>query len=196
MSNLEKNSSTTRLGGAIATIKRLEVENTQLRNEVNFLREHPTLAKGIQGESLIAQLISANISHRGASHDLVSIHSELLFEVKYSSLLHVNTGYSTRRWVWTKLFGELGYKQYHRLLLVGEADPRFSSFYTNPLSPYVFFDLPYNIAINMSGGIKPGRSSAIHLTTNPHTVKSKRSRILFQDYQVSASELQYRYGLR
>lgn len=172
----------------------LEAENARLRNEVEFLRGNPTLAKGMKGESLVARLVSARLSRRGASHDLESSTGEFFLEVKYSSLLNIISGRPIRRWVWTKLFGELGRKKYDRLLLVGDADPRHCSSYSDPSSPYVLFDLPYEAAVELAGGVKPGRYSSIHLTTNPLTVKSERATALFQTYQVSVSELKRRYA--
>jgi hypothetical protein len=171
----------------------LEAENARLRREVEFLRENPTIAKGLKGESFIAKVISARRSRRGAAHDLESGNG-LLFEVKYSSLLNTTAGRPIRRWVWTKIFGELGRKRYNRLLLIGDADPRFTSFYADPASPYVLFDLPYAVAVKIAGGVKQGRSGNIHLTTNPLTVKSERARALFRDYQISVCELKHRYA--
>lgn len=174
-------------------IRKVEAENHRLRAEVEFLRCNPTIAKGLKGESLIAKLISAKHSKRGANHDLESHGNPLLFEVKYSSLLNTISGRPIKRWVWTKLFGEQGKKNYHRLLLVGDADPRFAATYADPTSPYVIFDLPYEAVIELTGGIKPGRSSRIHLTSNPTSVTSSRASTLFQVFQISALELQHRY---
>ena len=179
---------------ARAVIRALEAENAHLYSEVAFLRGNLTIAKGLKGESLIARLVSARRSRRGAGHDLESSEGELLFEVKYSSLLSSISGRPIRRWVWTKIFGELGRKRYNRLLLVGDTDPRFASSYADPVSPYVLFDLPYEAVVDIAGGVKPGRSGSIHLTTNPLTVKSLRARTLFLEYQVSVSELKNRYA--
>lgn len=180
---------------AIERIQMLEAENAHLRREVEFLRGNPTIAKGLKGESLVAKLVSAHRSRQGAAHDLELSTSKLLFEVKYSSLLSTVAGRPIRRWVWTKIFGELGRKKYNRLLLVGDADPRFASSYIDPTSPYILFDLPYDAAVEIAGGVRPGRSGNIHLTTNPHTVKSKRAQSLFRDYQISALELKCRYAI-
>lgn len=181
-------------GDLFARLGKLEAENLRLRKEVEFLRRNPTIAKGLTGESLIAKLVSGQPAPKGASHDLASGESGLLFEVKYSSLLNTINGRPYKRWVWTKLFGELGKKSYDRLLLVGDTDPRFAAHYADPTSPYVIFDLPYDAAIEITGGLKMGRSSCIHLTTNPTTVRSQRAVALFCDYQVSASDLHNRYA--
>ncbi|WP_374585019.1 hypothetical protein [Pseudoduganella sp.] len=176
-------------------IQALEEENRRLRREVEFLRGHPTIARGLRGESLVATLASARFSRSGSGHDLELRGAELLIEVKYSSLLRVVDDRALRRWAWTKLFGELGNKRYDRLLLVGDADPRFAGHYADPTSPYVFFDLPYDAVVAMAGGIKRGRAGVIHLTSNPTSVRSARARALFCRFQVSADEVTYRYGL-
>lgn len=175
-------------------LRRLEAENIRLQSEVEFLRGNPTIAKGLKGESLIAKLITAQPSRKGAGHDLESTRGTILFEVKYSSLLDTISGRPIKRRVWTKLFGELGKKRYDRLLLVGDIDPRFASSYADPASPYVLFDLPYEAAVDISGGVKAGRSSCIHLSTNPLTVRSARALAMFHDFQVSVSDLQHRYA--
>lgn len=174
-------------------LKKVEGENRRLRTEVEFLRCNPSIAKGLKGESLVAKLISAKHSKRGASHDLESHGESLLFEVKYSSLLCTISDRPLRRWVWTKLFGEHGKKSYHRLLLVGDADPRFAAAYADPTSPYVIFDLPYEAVVELTGGVKPGRASRIQLTSNPSSVTSSRASALFQIFQISNLELKHRY---
>ncbi|TNC95490.1 MAG: hypothetical protein FD121_1400 [Gallionellaceae bacterium] len=174
-------------------LEQMESENLQLRNEVAFLRSNPTIAKGMKGESLIAKLTKAKRSKNGAGHDLESYAGQLLFEVKYSSLLSNIKNRPIRTWVWTKVFGELGRKRYHRLLLIGDVDPRFSASYADPASPYVIFDLSYEEATEIVGGIKAGRLGRIQLTTNPLTVRSKNAVSLFYDYQISIEELRNRY---
>jgi hypothetical protein len=177
----------------LARLRKLEAENIYLREEVEFLRSNPTLAKGLKGESLIAKLVSAQYARKGAGHDLESHANQLLFEVKYSSLLTVVKNYPIKRWVWTKLFGESGSKNYDHLLLVGDADPRFTASYNDPASPYVIFDLPYDVAVEIAGGVRAGRAGRIQLTTNPASVRSPRALDLFRNYQISVSELQHRY---
>jgi hypothetical protein len=169
----------------------LELENTRLRAEVEFLKSNPTVAKGLKGESLIANLIHARISKRGAGHDLESHKGSVLFEVKYSSLLKGPR--NVKRWVWSKLYGERGNKKYNRLLLVGDVDPRFAHKYADPESPYIFFDLAYQDVIRFTRGIRPGRQSRMELTTNPNSVISSRASALFESFQVHPDELSYRY---
>jgi hypothetical protein len=168
------------------------MENEHLRAEVCFLRGNPSIARGIKGETLIAGLLRAQRASPGSGHDLVA-QEDVLIEVKYSALLNAMANRTVRRWVWTKLFGELGKKQFHRLLLLGDADARFKSHYADPESPYVIFDLTYSEAATIVGGVKPGRLSRLHLTTNPSTVKSWRAKELFERYQVTTAELQARY---
>lgn len=174
-------------------IDSLLAENGRLKREVEFLRDHPTLAKGIRGETIFAKLLRATRATRGAPHDLVTRRGELRLEVKYSSLLRTYTNREGHRWVWTKLFGEMGNKQFDRLLLIGDLDPRFRERYLDPTSPYVIFDLPYQDALDLADGTQPGRRSRLQLTTNPQTVTSWKSRALFDGFQVQISELLGRY---
>jgi hypothetical protein len=175
------------------SLSRLVIENEQLRREIEFLRGHPSIARGIKGETLIAQLLSAKRSMPGSGHDIATNGKGLLLEVKYSGLLSIMTDRPIKRWVWTKLFGELGQKKFDRLLLIGDIDYRFRDYYADPNSPYVMFDLPYDEAVDIARGILPGRRSRVELTTNPITVKSWRAKVLFEHHQVTPYELQQRY---
>jgi hypothetical protein len=174
-------------------IAALLAENDRLKREVEFMRGHPTLAKGIRGETIFAKLLRATRAARGSPHDLVTRGGEFRLEVKYSSLLRTYSNREGRRWVWTKLFGEMGNKQFDRLLLIGDLDPQFRDTYLDPGSPYVIFDLPYQDALELADGAQPGRRSRLHLTTNPQTVTSWKSRALFNGFQVQVSELLRRY---
>lgn len=174
-------------------VDRLRKENALLSAELEFLRANPVIAKGLKGETLVAKILSAHMAHRGAGHDIVASNGELCIEVKYSSLLNAIGGRPIKRWVWTKLFGELGKKNYDRLFLIGDADPRFVDRYADPHSPYVIFDIPYPDVVAMTDGVHSGRSGQIQLTTNPDSVKSTRSQALFRHYQVPIAGLQYRY---
>lgn len=176
-------------------IDELLEENKRLKREVGFLRAHPTLAKGIRGETIFATLLRATRATRGAPHDLVTLGGELRLEVKYSSLLRTYSTREGRRWVWTKLFGEMGNKNFDRLLLIGDLDPHFRESYIDPGSPYVIFDVSYQDALELADGAQPGRKSRLHLTTNPRTVTSWRSRALFESFQVPTSELLARYEI-
>jgi hypothetical protein len=176
-----------------AQVEELLLENHRLRMELGFLRENPAIAKGLKGESLIASLLSLKHSRRGAGHDPQSRTGKVLFEIKYSSLLRAIGDRPIRRWVWTKLFGELGRKKYHRLLLIGDADPRFQPHYLDPNSPYVMFDLPYKHVVELAGGVRHGRAGQFQLTTNPRSVLSSRAQALFQVFQVSSAILKDRY---
>lgn len=180
----------------LAEIQSLKDANLRLRHEVEYLRLNPSIARGMRGETLVADFVGGVRSKRGAGHDVLTTDGLQLIEVKYSSLLQAIGGRPVRRWVWTKLFGELGRKQYDRLLLVGESDSRFMDMYVDPTSPYVIFDIPYQNAIELAGGIKSGRYSQIQLTSNPSTVKSSRAKELFEVYQVPVWELRRRYSLR
>lgn len=174
-------------------IDQLEAENRVLVKKNAFLCCNPTIAKGLKGETLVANLLSARRAKNGAGHDVECRSGKVLIEVKYSSLLNLMFGRATKRWVWSKLFGEGGQKKFHRLLLVGDADERFSKFYFDPSSPYVFFDLPYDAAVDLVGSVKSGRGSRLQLTTNPTTVFSRKAETLFREFQTSAAIVRDKY---
>jgi len=172
-------------------LTRLSRENRDLRNEINFLRTHPRLASGLRGETLIARIVRGHLSRTGAPYDVIARNGTSL-EIKFSSLLTIRDK-TTRRWAWTKIYGELGNKRFKRLVLVGEADPRFSHLYKDPRAPYILFDVPYREAIRLTGGVRPGRRSIIHLTTNPTVIRSTRAWILYRRFETTIGELERRY---
>ena len=176
----------------IAENQRLREEVVALRAEVRFLRQNRAIAKGIQGEALVSHLLGGKASSVGASHDFTAA-SGALIEIKYSSLLACVKSRPTRRWVWSKMFGERGQKRYDRLLLIGDVDPRHRELYAAPHSPYVIFDLPFEAATEICGGIKIGPESKLQVTTNPSTVRSWQAQALFNHFQVSPRELKVRY---
>jgi hypothetical protein len=135
------------------------------------------------------------LSPRGSPHDLVTKRAGIQLEVKCSSLL-TTRGQVTRRWVWTKIHGETGGKRFDRLILVGDCDPQFRHHYRDPKCPYIFFDIPFSALPGLTYGIRRGRSSVIHLTTNPKTVKAVRAQRLFREFQTTTREIERRYGLR
>jgi hypothetical protein len=176
-------------------IKALEAENSLLRDELDFLKKHPKIIKGIKGELLTIQLTNGKLSNKGAGHDIdISIHN-IKLEIKYSSLLSGGgSSRNVKRWVWTKLFGESGKKEFDRLILIGDIDQEFLTAYKDYSSPYIFFDLSYMEAVDFVNGVKSGSSSMIHLTTNPHTVRSARAKKLYCNYQTSIKEISARYN--
>jgi hypothetical protein len=173
----------------------LRAENLALRNEVRFLRTHPKIARGMQGEELIVSLVDGLRLLRNGPFDVLTKRTGVRLEIKSSSLLVIQ-GKETRRWVWTKIHGERGLKRFDHLILVGDVDPRFAHLYRGGASPYVFFDVPFKDVVKLTLGVRVGRASIIHLTTNPRTVRSQVGIRLFRDYQITVSELQRRYALR
>ena len=175
-----------------STLSQLRRENDALRREISFLRAHPKLARGLRGEKLILDIVSGASSPRGSDYDILSKDGRVRLEIKYSSLLPMR-GKETRRWAWTKIFGESGTKRFHRLILVGETDDRFRTQYKDPFAPYVLFDVPPWAAARLANGRKPGRRSVIHLTTNPAVIRSIRASELFFKHQVTVRDLERRY---
>ena len=79
-------------------VRSLEHENALLKQERDFFRQTPTLAQGLKGETLIAQLTGGILTGYKDPHD-VTVKSGDRLEVKYSHL-NVPGNSKTRRWNW------------------------------------------------------------------------------------------------
>jgi hypothetical protein len=170
----------------------LREENSLLHRKVEILEKHPTLAKGIAGETLVAKLLGGALTEKNATHDISLERSGIKIEVKYSNL-NLAVDYSTTyRWAWSNIFGESGKKVYDRLLLVGDTDPRWREQYLDPESPYVIFDIPLNEAMPLT--TQTGRYRSIQLLTNPRKVRSAAAS-MFTRYQVTLAHLSEKYGI-
>ncbi len=147
-----------------------------LEREVELLKTHPTLAQGLKGETLIAQLTGGELTGYAGACDVV-IDGEVKIEVKFSKLNVPAPGSSTRRWNWSKPLGWKNRgKDFDFLLLVGDKDPRFPTQYPDD-SPYVFFLLPRNeVEAVMTKGGSIGSSTQI--TTNLSKALSAASQAL------------------
>jgi hypothetical protein len=150
----------------IERIRLLESENAQLKKEVEFFRRTPTLAQGLKGESLIANLTGGVRTGYKDPHD-VTVKSGDRLEVKYS---HVNVPSSskTKRWNWHSVLGSAQNKKYDYLVLIGEKDPRYEDQYPANLA-CVFFLVPRSDVDN----IKTGNDIAIN--TNLKGVRARKS---------------------
>ncbi len=175
-------------------LDQLRAENRMLLERLAFLQEHPTIGQGLRGEVIIATLLSGSRTERGSSHDMTVGRRGLRIEVKYSGLNAPVRNRPTRRWVWTKPFGESGRKRYERLILVGLTDERFRPYYLDRTGPFILFDVPFKHVPHLTVDVQSGRYSAIYLTTNPLTVRSGVRR-LYDQFQVTPDDLRIRYGL-
>lgn len=172
-------------------VLRLNEENKRLKDQVSFLVGHQTLAEGMRGERLISGLLDGSLTTHTESFD-VELHNGVHLEVKTSKLNAPTKGLPTRRWAWGKIFGDHNAKKFDFLILVGESDNRYSAYYADPKSPYVFFVVPYDCVKNLT--MKNSKVRGIQLTTNPKRATSAASP-LFTDYQVSVQQLKDRFGL-
>jgi len=185
---------------------RLHAENAILRAEIHILKgrltlldTHQSLAKGMCGESLVANWITGSVTTHNAAHDVETAEGLVRLEVKYSGLnvavrSREQGGRETQRWAWSKPFGESSKKKYDRLILVGDKDPRYADQYQGIDCPYVLFDVPFPEILPLTIQTNNGQYRSIQLTTNPKTANSAAS-TLFTKYQVSLEELTKRYGL-
>lgn len=168
-------------------VEELEAENATLRSELNFLKVHPTLAQGIKGETLIAQLVQGQITAFAEKYDVVT-DAGIRIEIKYSKLNRPMKTSSTRRWNWCKPLGSLDRgKNYHYLVLVGEKDERYLDQYPDD-TPYVYFLLPMR---HVREVMDKGRSvgGMVQITSNLAKLRTKSSRPRLLDFQVNFADL-------
>ena len=177
-------------------LEQLKLENALLRErvrtleeQVNFLGQHRMLAAGIAGERLIARLTRGSMTAHGSPHDIET--DGQLIEVKFAKLSRPSRTAPTLRWQWQKIYGERGGKAYDYLLLIGEADDRFRGEYHDPLSPYVFFLIPFEEARRLC--VK-GSPLGMVLNSNPTSARGSSSD-LFSRWQTTAPEIERRFNL-
>lgn len=177
-----------------ARLLELEAENRFLRERLQFLEYHPTIAAGLRGETLVSQAVNGTLTVFTASSDVVISDSGLRLEVKYSKLNQAvaKIGASTQRWTWSRPLGQNNSKVYDRLILVGVADIRYRTQYCDPESPFVIFDVPFAEVAPLAR--KSGTHWNIQISTNPLRSSTAPAQALFKQYQVSPAELTRRYG--
>lgn len=143
----------------------------------------------------MARLVQGALSTHNASYDVAVDHAHLQLEVKFSklNLADRRRGAPTKRWAWSKPFGESGKKVFDRLILLGLKDGRYLADYLDPECPFMVFDIPYTEIMPFTIQTNSGKYRSIQLTTNPRTAGSAASP-LFQRYQITTTELERRYG--
>ncbi|HVF11065.1 MAG TPA: hypothetical protein VNA16_09700 [Abditibacteriaceae bacterium] len=91
----------------ISLIQQLQWDNAELREligelkeKINFFEDHPKIAAGIKGESLIVSCIDAALAGKNSSYDIHIEHNGLLLEVKFSRITIADKRNSspTKRW--------------------------------------------------------------------------------------------------
>lgn len=161
----------------LAQVRALEVANKELREELEYLKTHPTIAAGLRGERLVLSQLGGRLTEYAASYDL-ELSNGTRIEIKYSRL---NTpelnAPDTHRWSWSKVLGfrDKG-KDYAYLLLIGEKDKRHKEQYLGD-APYVYFLIPRD---RVSEIVVKGKliGSNTNLTTNFRTVRSIPSKVI------------------
>lgn len=175
-------------------IARLESEVFRLQRRVEFLEHHPSLRAGLAGERLVIELVRGKPTPLVCDHDVVIQRKGLRLEIKTS---HLNVAdrkrdTGTQRWSWRHVLGNSGEKKFHRLILVGDVDERFRGLYSDPKSPFVFFDISRRTAERLA---QRGVEGMIQLTSNPGRVTTTSARELFSRFQTTPRELKRRYGI-
>ncbi|HRQ89321.1 MAG TPA: hypothetical protein PLA50_11015 [Bacteroidia bacterium] len=165
--------------------KRIE----KLEQRLQFIESKPALKAGFNGERLISRLVDGIPTAFSTPHDVTTIRGGKLIEVKLSNLNLAYKGGKTKRWTWHDPLGRKGRKKYHRLILVGKADPNvdYEEQFTDP---YIYFDVPFENAADLTR-----KGGAIQISTNPRTARTPEAKLLFTKYILSPSELNARYGI-
>lgn len=183
----------TEIGQLRAENEYLKAKVIALEKQILQLETHQTLFDGARGESIVSRLVGGEITAYGKGHDIeISGKDGLRIEVKMASLNQPVKTSSTLRWVWGKILGEGGNKEYDWLILIGKKDDRYMDEYPDSDSPYIFFAIPKHEVQPLLS--TQGRFKAIYLTTNPYTARSKTS-ILYSQYMVTTDQLSKQFGL-
>lgn len=160
-------------------IRDLERQSALLKKERDFFRRTPTLAQGLKGETLIANLTGGVRTGYKDSHD-ITINNGAHLEVKYSHI-NVPSTSKTTRWNWHSPLGISNNKEYEYLVLVGEKDPRYEAQYPADLPSVCFLVPRRDVEPIMTG-------KDIALSTNLETVRARKSEALKRCLVVSADE--------
>ncbi len=127
------------------TIRDLRKENAALKKRLSVLENHPSMVQGIRGETIVSKLLNGEITKHNSSFDINLPTKGILLEIKFSALNDAvrksKSENKTKRWAWSKPFGESGQKVFDRLVLIGEKDQRYHNLYENNNCPYIFFDI-------------------------------------------------------
>ena len=168
------------------------------REKLTFLESHPSIVTALKGESLVAGWVQGLTTGHNDSIDVIV--GGIRIEVKMTAVPTIAyKGGKTFRWHWPQILGVGRSKQFDRLILLGGKDQRFWNQYLDPSCPYVIFDIPYaDLVPNQYGLLIDGGNAwdCIYLSTNPRTVRSAGSHLLFTKYQTTAKDLESNYGLK
>jgi hypothetical protein len=157
--------------------KRLSNENVQLRNQLEFLTTCPSIAQGLQGERLVANLTGGVLTGYADSHDIVVKSGERL-EVKKARVRVEANGY--KRWIWHSPLGRRSTKDYEWLVLIGDKDADYADQYP-PELPFVFFLVPRDAIDKIKSG------DNVEIGTNLAGARAPRTRALRSYLVVSGS---------
>ena len=168
-------------------VRNLRECNGELRRQIELSEHRTRNITAVTGERFLRRVLGGNLTLHNEGHDLLV--GRRTFEVKAARSARIYPECSTCRWSWHKMFGVNGRKKYHRLLLLGKADPNHRRKYKDPESAYVMFDLSPADVRRIWNKRAP---RLIQLTTNPEATRSKTGKQLWR-HQVSSKELRQRY---
>lgn len=174
-------------------VQRLEKEIANHQASRVRADRHSSNSTGTLAEDYVCKLLGGKATERNADHDLVI--GRRRFEIKGSKCNMFYSGvYSYTRWTWHNFLGIGSKKTFHRLILVGEADPAHRSTYRDPRSPYVIFDVPVSFAKEVAASrARYGSIFTFQLISHRDGAKTSALCKKMWDYEVTRSELKDRY---
>lgn len=159
------------------SIQELKIELNNYKTQLNYLiNERKSI--GSDAEKAISDLIEgSSLTKNNALTDLILSNGDKI-EIKHSRLNKPMDNCPTKRWTWSRLFGEKGEtKDWKFLILRAEKDSKYWPIEKDN-SPYIHFLLDRQLARQCSA--PKNQKGLISITTNPKTVRSPQGRRLLQ----------------
>ena len=158
-----------------------------LEERLRALEARPRLAGAFAGERLISRLVKGVPTLFNAAHD-VTLADGTRIEIKFSRLGLANPHALTKRWTWHKPYGISERKQYERLILVGETDPRTRHQFSSD-DPYIYFDVPFERVPDIR---RP--DGLIQISTDPKKARTEWAKLLYGEFLITGKQLTKQYG--
>ena len=158
-----------------------------LEERLQALESRPRLVGAFAGERLISRLVRGVPTLFNAAHD-VTLADGTRLEIKFSRLGLADPNAVTKRWTWHNPYGISERKEYERLILVGETDPRTRHLFSSD-EPYIYFDVPFERVPDIR---RP--AGLIQISTDPKKARTEWARILYGEFLITGKQLTRRYG--
>jgi hypothetical protein len=164
-------------------LEALQAELEEKRREGLFFALHKTMLIGRSGETIVANAVHGQQTSYASIFDVEK--NGVKIEVKRSGLNY--TGCSSGRWTWYKIFGESGKKHYDYLVLIGQKENRWRSFYRDEVSMFAYFCVPWKEITSIAS-----QKGMIQISSNPNDARKYYCGRLFADFQTRYRDLETR----